>query len=366
MDKPFSYLNGYEVKDKWSRTHLSRYVTPHMFKNDDSDDWTEAIREAINHSGGYVFFPAGVYKCTGSFTITHNLHLKGAGRGITNVNYIGSGVFLHQTGGDILELSDMTLSSGESNAPIGADGSTCYKAHNNAVTNTAEFLFWHTVSEWAGGFYHKHFNSFFRYCKNVFVNYDQNNLAFFGCTFSNFETGITVQRGEGPITIIGGSVEWCAKTFIESISGRAVCANVNGVYIEQNANAECPDGIESDNGKYDSAIFIKSVSTTETYPITITSCTVFLKGFWRFLYNNTAGLHLVSQNNNFIIRDGTDGLNYVYLLDTSGNRSNIRVNVFDNFVGELTGLTQYIYGYPTTLEGCTIYDPITKKYLTTD
>lgn len=349
---------------------LINYVTPEMFGaiGDGVTDDSEAIQSAINYlaNGGCIYFGSKTYLCNSELTASKSIVFKGNNRESTKLKYTGSSTFIDQTSGDVLGFENILLmGTSDSNGNIFKNGSICYKAYNNSYSENSEFLYWNTVSYWKGGYYHKHINSMFRYNKIIFDNYDQNNLSFFGCSFSNFETGIIIKSGEGPISFIGGSIEFFAQKVFVSTSERSICVNLIGVYVEEGPNESCPSGIESSTGKFDMGFMIYS-NGLENYSINIIGCTVFVSGIFRFLYryepSNSPGITFTSKGNTFISRGLTTNVDCIYDIGGSANSS---VDVHDTIVGDFEGgFAKYISGYnDSNLERCIIFDPITRKYL---
>ena len=311
--------------------------------------------------GGIVRFPGGgTYIMASGVTANKNLILVGDGQQTTTVKYTGSSLFIDQTAGDTLGFENIIISgSGTTAGPIAQAGSVGFEAFTNSYSEKADFIFWETVSEWQGGYYHKHINSFFRYCKYLFSGYDQNNLAFFGCSFSNFQRGIEVASGEGPITFVGGSIEYCAEKAITSSAGRAVCANLIGTYIEQGVGVACQSGITSTTGFYDNGTIIYT-NGTEVYPCSFIGCTVFTPGIFSMFWTDSAdGCQITGQGNNFVSR-GLAPLETIYSL----GGTTVRANLNDTVVGALPGgFAAYVSGLPTDLEGCTVYDPVSNEQM---
>ena len=333
-------------------------------KGDGVTDDTAAIQAALDALpalGGVVYFPGeGPYTCASGVTTDKNLILRGDGKQTTILKYTGNATFIEQTSGDVLAFEEIIVAGdGTTAGPIAQVGSIAYKANNNSYSLNADFIFWYTISEWQGGYYHKHFNSFFRYSKYLFNGYDQNNLAFFGCAFSNFERGIEVASGEGPITFVGGSIELFADKAITSSLGRAVCANLIGTYIEQGPGVACQSGITSATGFYDNGTVIYT-NGTEVYPCSFIGCTVFTPGIFRMFWTDSAdGCNITGQGNNFISRGGTP-LGTIYSL----GGTKVRAYLNDTLVGALpAGYTDYVTGLPTDMEGCTVYDPVNGQWL---
>jgi len=327
-------------------------------------DWTTAFQAALDSLGtlgGVIYFPgSGPYTCASGVTTDKNVILRGDGKQTTILKYTGNSVFIDQTAGDVLAFEEIIVAGdGTTSGPIAQVGSIAYKANNNSYSLNADFIFWYTVSEWQGGYYHKHFNSFFRYSKFLFNGYDQNNFAFFGCSWSNFERGIEVVSGEGPITFVGGSIELFADKAITSASGRAVCANLIGTYVEQGTTTACQSGITSATGFYDNGTVIYT-NGTEVYPCSFIGCTVFTPGIFRMFWTDSVdGCNITGQGNNFISRGGTP-LGTIYSL----GGTKVRAFLNDTVVGALpAGFTDYVTGLPTDLEGCTVYDPVNGQWL---
>lgn len=358
---PFTGGVATNVEDK-----LAQYVSVKDFGamgdgiTDDSGAFQDAI-DALPALGGTIYFPgAGPYLMNTGVTVGKNLRLVGDGKQTTIIKYIGNSLFIDQTAGDVLGFENIIIAGdGTTAGPIAQSGSIGYSSFNNSYSLNADFIFWETVSEWQGGYYHKHVNSFFRYSKYLFNGYDQNNLAFFGCAFSNFERGIQVVSGEGPITFVGGSIELFADKAITSASGRAVCANLIGTYIEQGPGTACQSGITSSTGFYDNGTVIYT-SGTEVYPCSFIGCTVFTPGIFRMFWTDSVdGCNVTGQGNNFISRGGTP-LGTIYSL----GGTKVRAYLNDTVVGALpAGFTDYVTGLPTDLEGCTVYDPVNGQWL---
>ena len=341
------------------------WVTPEMFGgvgDGDTDD-TQSIQDAIDSlaDGGCIIFDSKTYKCDGELTVPVSIIFKGVGRNNSIIKYTGDNLFIDQTDGDILGFEDISvIGVGSSEGSICVTGSRCFDAYNNSFSINSGFHYWYTVSRWKGGYYNKFYNTVFKYIKNVFTNYDQNNLFFSGCAFSTFELGIDVVSGEGPLTLVGCSVELCANQFISGSHGRAINANIIGCYFENAPNEDCPEGIESLTGKFDHGVCVYTRGT-EDYTINIVGCMLWADWF-RFVYcDNPNGCTINSVGNTIIAREGSvpatfDGI-YVSLV------SNSRVFLKDMVQGSLpNGLNSYINagGYPADLVGCYIYDPCNK------
>jgi hypothetical protein len=327
-------------------------------------DWTTAFQAALDSLGtlgGVIYFPgSGPYTCASGVTTDKNVILRGDGKQTTILKYTGNSVFIDQTAGDVLAFEEIIIAGdGTTAGPIAIAGSVAYQANNNCYSLNCDFIFWETVSVWQGGYYHKHMNSFFRYSKFLFTGYDQNNFAFFGCAFSNFQRGIEVVAGEGPITFVGGSIELFADKAITSASGRAVCANLIGTYFEQGTTTACQSGITSSTGFYDNGSVIYT-NGTEVYPCSFIGCTVFTPGIFRMFWTDSVdGCNITGQGNNFISRGGTP-LGTIYSL----GGTKVRAFLNDTVVGALpAGFTDYVTGLPSDLEGCTVYDPVNGQWL---
>ena len=289
-----------------------------------------------------------------------NLSIIGDGREQSSLKFTGTGTFITQTAGDLLSFSRVKISGDGSTAgPIAVAGSVAFRAFNNSTSDECDFIFWETLSIWQGGYYHKHFNSFFRYTKYLFTDWDQNNLAFFGCSVSNIQRGISVASGEGPITFVGGSIEYIADKFIESTVNRGACAAFFGCYMEQGVGVVPPTGITSTTGFYDHGVLVYT-NGTEVYPCTFIGNTIYTAGWFRFFWSDSAGgCNVISKGNTLIAR-GLTAPSGMYVL--GGTKVVAELN--DTIVGTLTGgLPVYVSGYPTDLEGCQIYDPIAQQWL---
>jgi hypothetical protein len=327
-------------------------------------DMTAAFQAAVDSFdtlGGAVYFPGeGPYRFDAGISTDKNLTIRGDGKQTTVLKYYGSSTFIEQTDGDVLGFEDVIIAgNGTTSGPVAVVGSVGYKAANNSYSQNADFIFWHTVSEWQAGYYHKHFNSFFRYSTYLFNGYDQNNFAFFGCAFSNFQQGVEITSGEGPLTFTGGSIEYCAAFAFTSASGRGLCVNLIGTYVEQGVGVACQSGITSATGFYDNGTIIYT-NGSEVYPCSFIGCTVFTPGIFRMFWtDSTDGCHVIGQGNNFISRGGTP-LGTIYSL----GGTTVRALLDDVVVGALpSGFTDYVTGLPTDLEGCTVYDPVADQWL---
>lgn len=326
-------------------------------------DMTAAFQAAVNAlptNGGAIYFPGqGPYRFNSGITLTKILTIRGDGKQTTLLKYYGSSTFIDQTAGDLLGFEDVQISgNGTTAGPIAVAGSVAYTAFNNSYSQNADFIFWETVSEWQGGYYHKHFNSFFRYSKYLFKGYSQNNFLFVGCAFSNFQQGVEITSGEGPLTFTGGSIEYCATFAFTSALGRGLCVNLIGTYIEQGPGVACQSGITSGTGFYDNGTFIYT-NGTEVYPCSFIGCTVFTPGIFRMFWTDSAdGCNVIGQGNNFISRGGTP-LGTIYSL----GGTTVRASLDDVVVGTLpSGFTDYVTGLPSDLEGCTVYDPVALQW----
>lgn len=321
----------------------------------------QAAVDALGSLGGAIYFPGqGPYRFNSGISTTKNLTIRGDGKQTTVLKYYGAATFIDQTAGDVLGFEDVIIAGdGTTAGPIAVAGSVAYQANNNSYSQNSDFIFWETVSVWQGGYYHKHTNSFFRYSKFLFSGYDQNNFAFFGCSLSNFQRGIEVVSGEGPITFVGGSIELFADKAITSASGRAVCANLVGTYFEQGVTTACQSGITSATGFYDNGTVIYT-NGTEVYPCSFIGCTVFTAGIFRMFWtDSTDGCNITGQGNNFISRGDTP-LGTIYSL----GGTKVRAFLNDTVVGPLpAGLTDYVTGLPTDMEGCVVYDPVNGQWI---
>lgn len=358
---PYTGAVAYTVEDK-----LAQCVSVKDFGavGDGVADDTAAFQAAVDSLGslgGAIYFPGqGPYRFNSGISTTKNLTIRGDGKQTTVLKYYGAATFIDQTAGDVLGFEDVIIAgNGTTAGPIAVAGSVAYQANNNSYSQNSDFIFWETVSVWQGGYYHKHTNSFFRYSKYLFSGYDQNNLAFFGCSWSNFQRGIEVVSGEGPITFVGGSIEYCADKAITSSLGRSVCANLIGTYIEQGPGVACQSGITSSTGFYDNGTIIYT-NGTEVYPCSFVGCTVFTPGIFRMFWTDSVdGCNVTGQGNNFISRGGTP-LGTIYSL----GGTKVRAYLNDTVVGALpAGFTDYVTGLPTDLEGCTVYDPVNGQWL---
>jgi len=320
----------------------------------------QAAVDALGNLGGAVYFPGeGPYRFDSGISTAKNLTIRGDGKQTTILKYYGSSTFIEQTDGDVLGFEDVIIAgNGTTAGPVAVAGSIAYQANNNSYSQNSDFIFWETVSVWQGGFYHKHINSFFRYSKFLFSGYDQNNFAFFGCSWSNFQRGIEVVAGEGPITFVGGSIELFADKAITSASGRAVCASLVGTYFEQGVTTPCQSGITSSTGFYDNGTVIYT-NGTEVYPCSFIGCTVFTPGIFRMFWTDSVdGCNITGQGNNFISRGGTP-LGTIYSL----GGTKVRAFLNDTIVGSLpAGFTDYVTGLPSDLEGCIVYDPVNGQW----
>jgi hypothetical protein len=326
----------------------------------------QRAHDALPAAGGTISMPEGTYTMTGGIVATKNLRLRGAGKLMTILKCTGNNSgqpFIKQTGGDVLGFEDMALcGNGTTAGPIADAGSIGYQAANNSYSLNCDFIFWETVTTWAGGYYHKHINSFFEYCKTLFSGYDQNNISFFGCRWANFQTGMAVVSGEGPISFIGGSIENVADKAFTSSTGRQIALTMAGVYVENGTTTNCPSGITSSTGKFDHCTLVYS-NGPEIYPISITGCTIYTAGLFRAVYSDNAsgvsGVNLTSKGNRFIARN-TGPTDAIYSL----TGANISCELHDEIIGALPAGAVYVGGLPASLSGCTVFDPVNRVHLT--
>ena len=322
------------------------------------------LQQAVNAAitAGVALKVTGHISTSTTATFAGNLTIIGDSREVSSLIYTGTGLFLNQTSGDLLSFEKISLSGVGNNTvgPIAVVGSECFRASNNVTTLDSRFNNWTTVSTWVSGFYHKHIDTFFEYCTTFFSGWNQNNLSFFGCRFSNFQTGISIASGEGPITLSGCSIEYVADKFIVSTVSRSVCANIIGCYIEQGVSVACPIGITSSTGFFNNGTIIYS-NGTEVYANTFIGCTVFTPGIFRMFWSDNAnGCNVTGSGNTFIAR-GLSPTDCLYTLGASGS---IRANLNDTVVGALpAGFASYVTNYPTDLNGCSIFNPIALQQL---
>ena len=322
------------------------------------------LQQAVNAAitAGVALKVTGHISTSTTATFAGNLTIIGDSREVSSLIYTGTGLFLNQTSGDLLSFEKISLSGVGNNTvgPIAVVGSECFRASNNVTTLDSRFNNWTTVSTWVSGFYHKHIDTFFEYCTTFFSGWNQNNLSFFGCRFSNFQTGISIASGEGPITLSGCSIEYVADKFIVSTVSRSVCANIIGCYIEQGVSVACPIGITSSTGFFNNGTIIYS-NGTEVYANTFIGCTVFTPGIFRMFWSDNAnGCNVTGSGNTFIAR-GLAPTDCLYTLGASGS---IRANLNDTVVGALpAGFASYVTNYPTDLNGCSIFNPIALQQL---
>lgn len=326
----------------------------------------QRAHDMLPGTGGTIEMPLGFVTATAGIVVTKNLRLKGKGRFMSGLKCTGNNggqPFIKQTAGDVLGFEDMTFEgNGTTAGPIADAGSIGFQAFNNSYSQNAEFTFWETLATYNGGYYHKHFNSFFEYCKTFFSGYAQNNVGFFGCRWSNFQNGMTIASGEGPISFVGGSIEYFADKAFQSTLGRQVSLSMFGVYVENGATAACPVGIVSPNGsgKFDHGVIIYS-NGTEIYPFTMMGCVIFTPGIFRLAYMDSAiGCSVIAKGNTFVARGVASGPpDTIYSL--SG--TNVTCDLHDEIIGALPAGTVYVGGYPANLEGCTIFDPVNRAFL---
>lgn len=325
-------------------------------------DGTAAVQKAIDALpalGGTVRI-AGTTKCTSSLSITGSktVIFRGDGRQATTLKYTGNTLFISQTGTGDLGFVDITVSgTGVTTGPIAVVGSICYQSANNSYSKDAQFIFWATISTWQAGYYHKHWNTYFNYFKDGFYGYSQNNLNFFGCRWSTFESGIIVNAGEGPIGVFGGSVENVGKYFCSPIAGAKPCITFNGVYVEQSPATATPSGITSTGatGFFNAG----GLALVDTYPISLFGCIIFTPGFLNMVYFGSASGGSINSIGNVFVNRGLGTGVTIYANGGGGPISGILQDTFDGAMGGGGVYTSASFG--AAYAGCNHYDPVALK-----
>jgi len=217
-----------------------------------------AFREAysvLNGNGGEIYVPgsASHYICSGSLDLSTNTDqviIRGDNDRASIIEYTGSSTFI--TGSDPgLYLQDIGIEGTTSGSQIYTTGAIAINTSNNVKAHRVRFARWDEVFNHGGGFYHKFVDCIFDRCKRFFGSFSSNNLSLHACKLTRFEEGIQCNGGQGPVSLIGCSIERWFTSVVQVEAGASFSVNLTDCYVENAAPSESTlDGIGGDGDTF--------------------------------------------------------------------------------------------------------------------